>query len=206
MKLSLLSMLGLTSSLFVFAACGQVQETTTPAPKATSSTVTPPPVPTTPPTTTATTKPEDPPPPPFEKISFPQAQTHGGKVIKTPKVLPVLFAGDPMIGKIGDFHSQLATSTYWKTIASEYGIGDITPLAPVILEEAPPTQATDDDVKAWLTNKLQNDTVLGAADSDTLYALYYPSGTTIMLDGQRSCRSFGGYHNEGDPWLEQRYS
>jgi hypothetical protein len=40
----------------------------------------------------------------------------------------------------------------------------------------------------------------GAPDPDTLYAIYYPQGTTITLDGAgelgQSCAGYGGYHFE----------
>lgn len=174
-------------------ACGQVQEqpTTGSVPTATATVTAPPVVPTTEPTT----PPVD--PPPAGKIAFPQAFNSGGKIIKTPKVIPVVFQGDPNAAKIAEFHEKLAVSKYWTDVAGEYGIGAITPIPMVTLEEAPPADTSDDEIQLWLKNKLENGTLLGAPDSDTMYALYYPAGTSISLgQGDVSCQSFGGYHNE----------
>ena len=34
-----------------------------------------------------------------------------------------------------------------------------------------------------------------APDANTLYVIYFPSSTSIELDGAGSCQQFGGYHN-----------
>jgi hypothetical protein len=148
-----------------------------------------------------------PPPPPREAgvvdaaglapIRFPTAVRQGGPVIAAPKVIPIVFAGDPLADSVIDFTRKLGPSDYWKASASEYGVGAITSGDLVVINEAPPALLDDTDVKTWLQAKLGSpEAVLGQPDGSTLYALYYPASTTITLEGDKSCQSFGGYHNE----------
>lgn len=180
MKLSLL-IPSLGFPFLAAVACGQVQESpaATPQPTSTSTAVTPPPAPTTEPTTPPVVIPPG-------KIAFPQAQNSGGTIIRNPKVVPIVFQGDPNAAKIAQFHAKLAGSKYWTDVAAEYGIGAITPIEMVTIQETPPQTTTDDEIQAWLQNKLTNESVLGAPDSNTMYAIYYPQSTTILLDGEKS--------------------
>lgn len=120
----------------------------------------------------------------------------GGTMIAHPKVRPIFFMGDANAAQLGDFHQKLASSQYWRSVAEEYGVGAITPLPPVILGDAPPASITDDAIRSWLEATLTAGNVLGAADPDTLYALYYPAGTTVSLNASLSCKEFRGYHGE----------
>lgn len=194
MKLSLLIPM-LAVPFLGAVACGEVQQqastTTNPTATPTATQTTPTPEP----TTTTTTTPVVPPAP--GKIAFPQAANSGGKLIKNPKVIPIVFQGDPNAAKIAEFHTNLAGSQYWTSIAAEYNISAITPLPMVTIAETPPTNISDDDIQAWLQNKLENTELLGAADGDTMYAIYYPQATKISLGpNDESCQTFGGYHNE----------
>jgi hypothetical protein len=149
-----------------------------------------------------------PPPPPREAgvvdaaglapVSFPTAVRQGGPVIASPKIIPIVFAGDPLAENVVDFTRKLGPSDYWKaSVTTEYGVGAITTADLVVVNEAPPALIDDTDVKAWLQAKLgAPEGVLGQPDGSTLYALYYPASTTITLEGDKSCQGFGGYHNE----------
>lgn len=142
------------------------------------------------------------PPKVIPKPTFPEVQSRGGPVIKTPRIVPIVFAGDPLIAQITQFTAKIATSEYWKTVGAEYGVGAITPLETIVLDEAAPEAITSDQIEAWLAAKLSGETpALGAPDADTLYAVYYPASTKITMgDGDdrlgQSCEGYGGYHFE----------
>jgi hypothetical protein len=146
-------------------------------------------------------KPDAGPPPlepdagPLPAIDFPTAKNSGGPVVKLPRVIPIMFAGDPLAGTIEQFSVAMSRSQYWRTVGAEYGIAPYTSEPAVILDETAPVNIDDASVKTWLQQKIASG-ALGTADSSTLYALFYPKGTTITEGGQRSCDAFGGYHNE----------
>jgi hypothetical protein len=133
-----------------------------------------------------------PPPPPQV---YPTVESAGGKVITTPKVIPITFEGDNFKTQIEDFVPRLAGSTYWTTITSEYGIGALTVLPAIRINEVP-ASLDDTQVQLWLQDKIANDARFGAADPNTLYSIFYPKGVGVTLAGTQSCAAFGGYHSE----------
>jgi hypothetical protein len=106
---------------------------------------------------------------------------------------------------------------------SEYGAGAATSTAPIQLTETALPTIDDSAIQTWLAGKLNgNDPAWPAADENTVYALFYPTGTTITLGGggappptdggveggptegggggggfgaETSCTDFGGYHD-----------
>ena len=141
-----------------------------------------------------------PPPKPKPALTFPEVQSRGGPTIKTPKIIPIVFPGDPLTADIASFTAKIGASQYWKTLAAEYGVGPITTGATITVTEAAPTTITSPQIEAWLVQKLSGATpAFGAPDANTLYAIYYPAGTTITDDGSglgQSCKGYGGYHFE----------
>lgn len=143
------------------------------------------------------------PPKVLPKPTFPEVQSRGGPVIKTPRVLPIVFKNDPLAAQITDFTTKIAASQYWKDVGLEYGVGAMTTATTIVLDEAPPTTIASSAIETWLAGKLTGATpAFGAPDANTLYAIYYPSGTTITLAGSgeqgQSCAGYGGYHFEVD--------
>jgi hypothetical protein len=129
--------------------------------------------------------------------TFAQGVSAGGSVVKSPKVMPIVFASDDAKAQLTDFATKLATTTYWGKISSEYGVGALTAKPAVTLTEAAPTSIDDSEIETWLASKFTTDSAdFGAPDSNTLYEIFYPAGTTITQGGQSSCQSFGGYHFE----------
>jgi hypothetical protein len=64
-----------------------------------------------------------------------------------------------------------------------------------------PSSIDDNGIQMWLAGKLNmNDPALPAATENTIYAIHYPSNTTITLPSGRgnatSCQDFGGYHSD----------
>jgi len=148
--------------------------------------------------------------------AMPQVVSAGGPVMKAPKFVVITFAGDTLIPSIDDFVAKVAASqTYWSGTTAEYGVGPIASVTNVTLTETPATTLQDSDVQAWLMQKLTGasadagaleagahdggtvgSAVLPPPDGDTVYMIYYPSTTTVTLDGGESCNAFYGYHND----------
>ena len=136
---------------------------------------------------------------PAPHADTPQAITYGGPVLTAPKIVPVFFAGDDpaLVTQLEDFDSKIGGTQYWAANVTEYGVGAATALPPIELTEMAATTLQDADIQTWLGGKLNsNDTAFPAADANTVYVLHYPASTTITLDGDKSCQTFGGYHSD----------
>jgi hypothetical protein len=158
--------------------------------------------------------------PAFVPTDIPQvANLKGGPVLSLPKVYPIYFASDDptFTAQITDFLSKVGATTYWNTVASEYGVGSLVAEAPIQLTAAdnPPAVYYDAQIRTWLTEKLSGDdagaTGFPTPDENTLFAFFFPSGVTITEQplpsvdagtedagvdpSEASCTAFGGYHN-----------
>src|SRR5258706_12330021 len=103
----------------------------------------------------------------------PELVSMGGKVLANPVVKPIFFKNDsaPQT-QIEDFLQQLATSDYWTTVTSEYGVGKLTIAPTVVSADAPPT--TD----AALSAVLQK-VATANPDPNTIYSVFLPAGTVL---------------------------
>jgi hypothetical protein len=129
--------------------------------------------------------------------TFATAETAGGSVVKTPKIVPIVFSVDPSKATIDQFVTKLATSTYWGAISSEYGVGPLTAMPSIVVSETAPGTISDQQIASWLQQKFSTDAAqFGTPDSNTLYAIYYPPNTTVTQGGGSGCDTFGGYHYE----------
>lgn len=129
--------------------------------------------------------------------TFAQAVSFGGSVVKTPKIVPIVFAADSSKQQVIDFTSKLATTAYWGKISSEYGVGPLTAKPAIVLSETAATSIDDNQIGPWLAAKFSSDPAhFGTPDSNTVYAIFYPDGTTITEQSGTSCTDFGGYHFE----------
>ncbi len=132
---------------------------------------------------------------------MPTAATQGGPTLKNPIFIPITFPADPNQSDIVAFTSGIGATTFWSTIVTQYGVGPATTGTPVILTEAEEpagTGGTIDDAKGiqpWLQTQVESGALAGTNSANTVYAIYFPAGTTISLGGAESCSSFGGYHN-----------
>lgn len=137
-------------------------------------------------------------------LVFPQVLSRGGPIVAKPKVVPIVFKNDPFAADITSFTKKIAGSPYWAGTATEYAVGAITAGDTIVLDEAPPTNITSTEIETWLVGKLTGASpAFGAPDPNTLYAIYYPSGTTITFEDAeesfgQSCEGYGGYHYEVD--------
>jgi hypothetical protein len=118
-----------------------------------------------------------------------QAVTLGGPVMTAPKVVPILFPGDPYDAIVRDFLGKFAGSSYWTQAVSEYGVGPVTILPAYVPTDAPPT---NDGTGDWLTGLLANPpSGLPAPDDNTVYAIVFPAGWDA---DEGACVSFGADH------------
>ena len=136
---------------------------------------------------------------PAFQIDAPQVLDVGDTVLAHPVVVPVYFGNDDtqFTGEITTFLGKFAASTFWPAAVGEYNVSTLTVTSPVQLTENAPAPTTQDSaIQTWLKGKLGSDPAFPAPTPNTIYALYYPSGTTISLgqNGGTSCSSFGAYH------------
>ena len=135
----------------------------------------------------------------------PTLQSSGGRVLKNPHVVVVTFAGDDMASDIETFSSKIGASLYWNQTAAQYGVGKLTATDVRLTDAVDPAPAMidDADIQTWLAGKLDgtHTAQFGTADESTIYAIYYPTGTTTTVDGggnlgETSCQDFLGYHDQ----------
>ena len=125
--------------------------------------------------------------------------TSAGPFLAAPKVQPILYASDAGATDILAFLQELATTSYWAQTTSEYGVGPLTVLPPVMLPDPAPTSVTD----AMLESSLASNTsganpAWGAADPSTIYLFVLPEGT-IESDAEGACcTDYDGYHYQAD--------
>ena len=135
---------------------------------------------------------------PAFKVDAPQVVDLGGSVLAAPDIVPVYFNNDDttFTGNLTTFMNKLPASTFWPGAVSEYNVGAITIEAPVQLTEDAPQSIADSAIQTWLAGKLGSDPAFPAPNANSIYALFYPTGTTITLGqgGGTSCSSFGAYH------------
>jgi hypothetical protein len=134
------------------------------------------------------------------QLLIPTVKLRGGPVITNPKIVVVTFANDPDADLVNAFNDQLIASTYWQTTTNEYGVGPLT-IASKVRMAAPAASLDAPGVEALLTANLGPGGPLGPSDGSTLYALYFPSATSLSRSDRVSCgtsvtKNFLGYHSE----------
>lgn len=142
---------------------------------------------------------------------LPQVGYQGGGVLTAPEVVTVTFPGDSMAQQLEAFGDGILQTCWWDTVRAGYceangmncvGRG-VVPMKPhVELTAAAAASYTDSSqggassLQQFIQQQVSNGT-FPAPDANTIYTLYFPSGTSISLDGAQSCVNggFGGYHN-----------
>jgi hypothetical protein len=124
-----------------------------------------------------------------------QTITLGGPTLTLPVFVPITFPTDDLRNEEEDFIDSVGCTDYWRTIASDYGVGQAIAGPHVRLTEAAPSTIDDNQIQTWLGMKIKSDPSFPQPDSNTLYVIFYPEGTQITLQGELSCQAFGGYHN-----------
>lgn len=127
--------------------------------------------------------------------AMPHVVDYGGPVLASPAIQPIVFAGDAMQSDIAAFTSGIGQSAYWAAVSHEYGVGSVRGLPVAVANEAAATSLTDAQVQTWITGRISSG-LLPAPDGNTIYAVFYPSGTTITSSAGTSCTNFYGYHGQ----------
>jgi hypothetical protein len=130
--------------------------------------------------------------------------TLGGPVVKSPKIVPIVWTTDDLAADIDTWLAASAKTTYWGDQVAEYGVGRPTFGATVHVSDALPQTLSDGELKAWLVSKLDGThPEFPVPDANTFFLLVYPAGTTITLPlmegGGASCSAFHGFHSETAP-------
>jgi hypothetical protein len=147
------------------------------------------------------------------------AQYFGGTVSPNPKVY-VVWWGDPSKinsavtaahGGIADFFAGVTNSSfmdwlneYSTNIPTQAGshkgsagtgqlIGRGNYAGTITLTNIPSGDVTDAQIQTTLDQAFVAGT-LPPPDDNAIYAVYFPKGLTITLDGSKSCSSYGAYH------------
>ncbi len=138
---------------------------------------------------------------------LPQVTSGGGPVVQAPVFVPVIFGDDGSAADIIAFNSAIVASSYWSTLAGEYGVGPATAGTPIVVPAAQfpmgiGAMLDDDAIETWLQAQVAAGGLLAGAagDAGTIYAVYLPDGTTATHgsadgDSLTSCVGFGGYHS-----------
>ena len=129
--------------------------------------------------------------------AFPQLVTGDGGVLAAPNVVPIFFANDALQPEIESLIQQVPGSTYWSALQTEYGVGPLTYTPAIVLGDAPPASATDQQVAAFIAGKIDGDPTWPPLAPGNIYFIYYPDTTTLSTGPEFSCTSFGGYHSYG---------
>lgn len=141
---------------------------------------------------------------PAFQVDAPTVESYSSSaiVLTSPKIQPVVFAGDAEQTKITSFTHGFGGSDYWKQATAEYGVGDISASDPIVVPAndtafTTATSITDTQIQSFLATHLDGThSDWGTPDPSTIYTVFYPVNVTITLDpfGQ-SCQGFGGYHS-----------
>jgi hypothetical protein len=127
---------------------------------------------------------------------LPQELDLGGHVSRTPTLVPITYASDPLESQLDAFTGSLGCSDYWRAVVSDYGVGAGVS-TPVHLQGAAPSGITEQGIANWIGSAI-GDGTLPAPTPETIYVLYYPKGTTVTLrDGTPMCQGVPGYHEDG---------
>ena len=143
---------------------------------------------------------------PYERM--PTVDYLGGRLLTSAKIITVSFAGDDanLIARMQELDDTITQTAWWKAATSEYCelpsgpcIGPGSGAGHVVLAETAPASLVDtDDGKGSSVVQFIQDRITSGAlpppEDQTIYVVYFPSGTGITFDGDHSCSSFGAYH------------
>jgi len=136
---------------------------------------------------------------------LPQIPNLGGPRLTRPELVLISYANDPNAAALEANARWLVTSSWLSAVGAEYGISAGSILGTVRSSSRAPAMVHDGEIQAMLLAGVQNHTLPTPANGDfsnTLYVVYYPVSTTVVLDqggsSDLSCQDFGGYHFEAE--------
>ncbi len=126
----------------------------------------------------------------------PIMMNYGGATLHNPILIPMTFDGDDLRDPIEDYIASIGCTSYWRATTSDYGIGDAVMGQTVHLSETPPSSIDDSAIATFIKQKIIAKTIPTNVEGQSFYLIFYPETTEITLQGEQSCQSFGGYHNQ----------
>ncbi len=144
--------------------------------------------------------------PPYARM--PVVDYLGGHLLTAVKVITVSFAGDDanLISRMQELDDTITQTAWWAAATSEYCelpngpcIGPGTAAGHIVLNETAPSSLADttSGKNSTVVQFIQSHITAGTfppPDDQTIYVIYFPSGTAITFDTDHSCSSFGAYH------------
>lgn len=133
-----------------------------------------------------------------------QLVNNGGGVLSSPVIVTVTWPDEPNADTFEKFGDDVGAGKYWTAVTSEYGVGPAKSGASnhVRMTEAPPAQITDGELRTFVAQHLTAaGTTWPAATDGSVYILYLPKTTSLMLQGTNgsACEvGVGGYHDSVD--------
>jgi hypothetical protein len=125
----------------------------------------------------------------------PQVRNQGGPVLDHPVLTAITYDGYDLRSTAEDVIATIGASDYWKAATSEYGVGAPTVRAPIHLAETAPALIDDLAIQSWLAARLDGThPEFGTPTQNTVFVIFYPTGTTVTNATLQSCQAFGGYH------------
>jgi len=127
---------------------------------------------------------------------------HGGALIQNVRLITVYWGSawvaDPVRAALDEFANFFVSSPLLDQLA-EYNvpgqaIGHGTHAQTFLDTSDPPQTLADTDIQAYLQRQIAQGR-LESPDANTVYAVFLPSGVTVVLEGQASCQQFCGYHS-----------
>lgn len=189
-------------------ACGGSAE---PAPAPTPAPTTTSPAPTAPTPETPPVKADDPVDPnyPSPHTPLPTLDYNGGPILESASIVTVTFPGDDKRVELEEFGDTITQTPWWDAVSEGYCgqgkcVGRGKSGGHVALTEAAAKSYTDSSqgsassIQDFIRRLVADGTLPAPDGKNTLYAFYFPVGTSIDLDGSQSCREFGAYHNSTD--------
>jgi hypothetical protein len=153
----------------------------------------------------------------FTPLGFPKVVNGGAPQMNAPKLVTVTFMGDTMASQLQSFGQGISATTWWDYVLADYCQNDAGTCPAQAAVSSPQTvaagasyvdTATGDPAQLptggtpiWdlISSEIESGTV-PPPDFDTMYILYFPSTTTVNLDGSNGCSnsfaSWDGYHNQ----------
>ena len=144
------------------------------------------------------------------EFPFPHAVYGGGAVLSAPNVITVTFAGNGFASDLASFGASIASSSYWTSLTSDLTCGGTSAcigpgptgsaaVSPVAIgssyADLVGPGGPGNTLQPFLQSVIQALPSSQQPAANDLYVFYIPTSTTITLEGEQGCASFGGYHN-----------
>ena len=132
--------------------------------------------------------------PPPSELEWPSVPKHADKVLAPMKLVTLVAANDALNSELFAFSDDLAKSSWWSAIGTEYGV---TPLGSVVHYSGPEISdaMTIASLLKYIEGAIASETA-AAPDGNTLYLLYLPDapdGSPVSVGESIDCAYHGPY-------------